>query len=85
MPVKMELRSDEEWEDAMQNSLILNMLKKGPVTPMDALKHAQCMRLGARIWDLRQMGHQIDREWYETRSGKKVARYYLRKVKKGAA
>lgn len=69
----------------MQNSLILNMLKKGPVTPMDALKHAQCMRLGARIWDLRQMGHQIDREWYETRSGKKVARYYLRKVKKGAA
>ena len=63
----------------MQNDAILELLKKGPVTPMDALRHAGCMRLGARIWELRQMGHPIGREWYVTASGKKVARYYLQK------
>ena len=60
-----------------QNASILAALKQGPLTPMDALKHAQCMRLGARIFELRQMGHPITREWYETRSGKRVARYWL--------
>jgi hypothetical protein len=61
----------------MQTDAILELLKAGPVTPMDALQRAGCMRLGARIWELRQMGHPIVREWYETPTGKRVARYSL--------
>ena len=61
----------------MQNDEILTLLKQGPLTPMDALKKVGCMRIAARIWELRQMGYPISREWHVTRSGKKVARYSL--------
>ena len=71
----------------MQNDEILMLLKQGPLTPMDALKKVGCMRIAARIWELRQMGHPISREWHVTRSGKKVARYSLQTEprSKGAA
>lgn len=31
----------------------------GTITPMDAIREYGCLRLGARICDLRQDGHQI--------------------------
>lgn len=33
----------------------------GTITPLDALSDLGVMRLGARIWDLRNAGHQISR------------------------
>ena len=42
------------------NQLILNHLKtKGPITPLEALLEYRCMRLGARIYDLRKLGYDI--------------------------
>lgn len=39
---------------------ILNDLKRGmKITPKDALYRYGCMRLGARIYDLKQRGHDI--------------------------
>ena len=56
-----------------QNEMILEMLREGWVSPLDALSEAGCLRLGARVFDLRQDGHQIEERWhkYESRFGKK--------------
>ena len=46
-----------------QNKLILNRLNQGkPISPLYALKQFGCMRLAARIKDLRDSGHDIKTE-----------------------
>lgn len=64
-----------------QKEQILEHLEKfGSITPLEAQRFYGCMRLGARIWDLRKDGHNIVKEIVEvmTRSGKAhVARYRL--------
>ena len=43
-----------------QNFLILNHMEtRGPITPLEALMEYKCMRLGARIYDLKQLGYDI--------------------------
>lgn len=58
-----------------QNEEILQMLKRGPVTALDAAKIG-CMRLAARVHDLRMQGHVITTEPVTVR-GKQFARYHL--------
>ena len=61
-----------------QTAQILAHLKTGrSITPIDALNRYGCFRLGARIYDLKQDGHNIYREMVETDSGKRVACYTL--------
>lgn len=54
----------------------------GSITPLDALREFGCMRLGARIWDLKRAGHDIERtlEAGRNRYGEETryARYTLR-------
>lgn len=46
-----------------QTTLILEHLKAHQtITPLDALRLYGCMRLGARIWELKRMGHRIRSE-----------------------
>lgn len=48
----------------------------GSITPMAALNHYGIMRLGARIYELRQDGMKIETELIESpRTGNKYARY----------
>lgn len=53
----------------------------GSITALDALREYGCMRLGARIWDLKHQGHDIKTtfETAENRYGKNVsyARYTI--------
>ena len=42
-----------------QKTAILDMLKRGPVTPLDALSKLGCFRLAARVRELREEGHSI--------------------------
>lgn len=63
---------------------ILEHLKEGlPITAHRALYGYGCARLAARMHDLRQMGHQIEKRMVEvpTRDGRKarVAEYFLTK------
>lgn len=65
-----------------QKDLILAHIEKyGSITPLEAQQYYSCMRLGARIWDLRRDGYDIVSELVEvpTRNGGKavVARYRL--------
>lgn len=56
--------------------LILEYLQKNPqgITPLDALYHAHCMRLAARISDLKKRGFVIVTEPV---SGAQYCRYRL--------
>lgn len=65
-----------------QKELILAYIEEhGSITPLEAEKHIGCLRLGARIWDLRHDGYNIVSELVvvETRGGGRatVARYRL--------
>ncbi len=49
----------------------------GPLTPLDALKLYGCFRLTSRIWDLKQLGHEIQTDRKELPNQKSVAVYTL--------
>jgi len=69
-----------EKRELSQNMLILDWLKKGrSITPMLALSMFGCFRLGARIFNLRQLGHRI--EGKRVKVGKKtfVQQYQMEK------
>jgi len=63
-----------------QRAAIARYLKSGKsLTPLEALQKFRCMRLGARIWELKQQGADIKK--YMTKVGrgeetKHVAAYY---------
>lgn len=65
-----------------QNEMIKADLEKGArITPMDALRSYGCLRLGARIWDLRRKGMQVQKRLIEV-PGKRgvtkhVAEYFI--------
>lgn len=62
-----------------QRAKILAHLQKGySITPISALDKFQCFRLGARIWDLKDKGHQIETDMVDDKkTGKRYASYRL--------
>lgn len=59
-----------------QKEMILRHLRDyGTITPVDALREYGCMRLGARIYDLKRAGYSISSELMESvnRYGARVA------------
>jgi len=63
-----------------QTQIIKEHLESGKsLTPLEALKKFGCLRLSARIWDLRDKGLDIITEQFKTPSGKIVAKYSLKK------
>jgi hypothetical protein len=60
---------------------ILEALRRGPITPLEALKDHGCLRLAARIEELRSDGHTIVTEMVKA-NGKKFGQYVLIKEKK---
>ena len=66
------------YTDTSQGRKILEYLQAGGMlTPLDALNLFGCLRLGARIWDLRQAGHPITGERVKTNTGKFVEQYKI--------
>ena len=60
-----------------QNAQILAHLEAGKtITWLDALQDFRCSRLAARVYDLKQEGHKIDKEMVKV-GEKRVARYWL--------
>ena len=65
-----------------QCTAILAMLKRGPITPLDAIRDAKCMRLAARIADLKAEGHTITMEMVQ-HGEKRFAKYSLMRQHNG--
>ena len=64
-----------------QNSLILKHLQSGKtLTPIDALNLFGSLRVGARIKNLRDLGHNVITEMI-SQGGKTFARYSMPEVK----
>ena len=61
-----------------QTDAVLEFLRtRGPLTQPMAQEELGCLRLGARIWDLKQRGYAIATELVELPSGQRVAEYSL--------
>ena len=72
-----------------QNTLILEALQDGPITPREALERFGCFRLAARIGELKEAGLPIQTEYIceRNRYGEAVrfARYSIAKTYSGKA
>lgn len=61
-----------------QKAWLINALKAGrKITPVDALNEAGCFRLGARIFDLRKDGFEIETDFNDAPDEPRYAIYRL--------
>lgn len=64
-----------------QTEKILNyMMKNTYITPMDALRECGCMRLAARIADIKELGYEIKTRMVVETNGTRYAEYRLEGV-----
>lgn len=76
--INMENINQNETTSQTQSAQILKALKNGDrLTHLDAEKRFNCLRFGARIYDLKQQGHKIEKQMIVVPSGKCVAEYRL--------
>lgn len=60
-----------------QTRQVLDYLrKKGPITPLQALRKLRCFRLASRVSELREAGIRVKKTMI-TRNGKRFAEYRL--------
>ena len=59
-----------------QTSQLISLMKKKWVTPQDALRHAGCFRLAARVKDCRDRGIVVHDRWIES-DGKRFKAYRI--------
>lgn len=67
------------------NAATLELLRrrgKAGVTPLDALTAVGTFRLGARIFELKADGYDIETKLETTGNGKRIARYVLHEAPK---
>lgn len=66
-----------------QSQSILNYLLQGKsITPLEAFDLFKCLRLGARIWDLKQQGYKIEEKLiYDDNNKKHYSRYWINQDK----
>lgn len=68
----------QQLKQGSQAQLILAHLARGwKITPLTALQKFDCLRLGARIWELKRRGWKIKREMTDLANGKTVASYFM--------
>ena len=60
-----------------QSDAIFNLMLEGWVSPLSALMHTGSMRLGARIYDMRRAGIDVEERWVEGQDGKRWKEFRL--------
>ena len=75
----MENINPNEKTSQSQNARILRLMQSGNrLTSLEALDKFGCMRLSARILDLKNRGHQISDEFvHDALTGKVYKEYFL--------
>jgi hypothetical protein len=70
--------NENRVESKSQTDRILEYMLTGKsITPLEALNMFGCLRLGARIADIKAKGYLVYSEFVTTPTEKKVKRYYL--------
>ena len=70
--------NENRVESKSQTDRILEYMLTGKsITPLEALNKFGCLRLGARIADIKAKGYLVYSEFVTTPTEKKVKRYYL--------
>jgi hypothetical protein len=70
--------NENRVESKSQTDRILEYMLSGKsITPLEALNKFGCLRLGARIADIKAKGYLVYSEFVSTPTEKKVKRYYL--------
>lgn len=68
----------KQYPEPSQTEMILEYFKRGgTLTPLEALHKFGCLRLGARVWDLKKRGYDIVEHLVEIEGGKHVAEYRM--------
>lgn len=71
------LNLNEEKCESQSKRIINHLLQGKKITSLQALQWFDCLRLQARISELRNRGYKIQTEMVIVNSGKKVAQYYI--------
>lgn len=53
-----------------QRQLLIELLKKGWISPLDALKHAGSMKLSTRVSEFKRVGYVILDKWHPSKEYK---------------
>jgi len=70
--------NENKMSSESQNAKIFSWLENGnTITALEALNMFGCFRLASRIHDLRERGHNINKEMIVQPNGKRVAQYSL--------
>jgi len=69
-------------ESSQSAKILWHLQNIGPVTALQAMDLFNCMRLAARVADLRDAGHNIQTDMKRLKNGKKIAVYSIPKIQK---
>lgn len=77
--IKPEYRPSKPATKSQTQAIKEWLLSGKSITPLEALEHFGCLRLGARIADLKKQGLEIDNDNpVDERTGKRYASYKLK-------
>lgn len=74
---QIELPLTSEVQSCQADEILLHLKTGRTLTALEALRLFGCLRLGARIYDLKRRGVRIKKEMTQTASGKWIAEYSL--------
>lgn len=63
-----------------QVEILIDLMTQGWVSPAMALAGAGCMRLAARVHDIKAMGHRVISRTVESGRGARIVRYKEYKI-----
>lgn len=73
----MDINENKTASKSQTDRILDWMLAGNDITPLQALNMFGCLRLGARIADIKARGYLVYSKFVTTPSEKKVKRYYL--------
>lgn len=75
--MKTNINENHAASMSQTDRILEHMLAGNSITPLEALNKFGCLRLGARIADIKARGYLVYSEFVTTASEKKVKRYYM--------
>ena len=66
-----------DHSNPIQEAMVLEHLRHGPITSLEALRRYGCFRLAARVYNLRADGHEIITNIIRVSNNKRIAEYHL--------